>query len=192
MLPPFQLTRSRGAWPSEVVAMLVVLAISTHTLTWSVTGEVEDSSKPAIFQLTRSRGAWHPACGEWRAVYDFNSHAHVERDVWDNSRVSMWRISTHTLTWSVTALFKEDVETSKFQLTRSRGAWPQVGAHYAHSMEHFNSHAHVERDTTASQKHSSSFISTHTLTWSVTNLQWREQLSNKFQLTRSRGAWRAR
>ena len=36
---------------------------------------------------------------------------------------------------------------------------------------HFNSHAHVERDPkTALRKTVADFISTHTLTWSVTGL----------------------
>ena len=33
---------------------------------------------------------------------DFNSHAHVERDVMPAWYVTQIRISTHTLTWSVT------------------------------------------------------------------------------------------
>ena len=35
-------------------------------------------------------------------------------------------------------------------------------------MENFNSHAHVERDLYGMQCKSESYISTHTLTWSVT------------------------
>ena len=55
--------------------------ISTHTLTWSVTGKFG---------------------GEIQLRDHFNSHAHVERDT--NARpVSVeGMISTHTLTWSVT------------------------------------------------------------------------------------------
>ena len=37
-----------------------------------------------------------------------------------------------------------------------------------HSASHFNSHAHVERDISADVKTVNNFISTHTLTWSVT------------------------
>ena len=32
----------------------------------------------------------------------FNSHAHVERDLIDNGSIIVTEISTHTLTWSVT------------------------------------------------------------------------------------------
>ncbi len=35
-------------------------------------------------------------------------------------------------------------------------------------VEHFNSHAHVERDSKQTSKISDESISTHTLTWSVT------------------------
>ena len=55
------------------------------------------------------------------------------------------RISTHTLTWSVTFfLYNTDTE------------------------ENFNSHAHVERDGVYSKFKTLGAISTHTLTWSVT------------------------
>ena len=77
--------------------------ISTHTLTWSVTGKDAKMS--------------------WQTGH-FNSHAHVERDM--------------------TAL---DVDLSK---------------------EYFNSHAHVERDDLGECTFFTKFISTHTLTWSVT------------------------
>ena len=55
--------------------------ISTHTLTWSVTG--------GEIQLRDQDG-------------NFNSHAHVERDSLSVVRVAINCISTHTLTWSVT------------------------------------------------------------------------------------------
>ena len=58
------------------------------------------------------------------AEYDFNSHAHVERDFLNCIIEYMKNISTHTLTWSVTGLLSS-----------------------AHCLlYHFNSHAHVERD----------------------------------------------
>ena len=75
---------------------------------------------------------------------NFNSHAHVERDVVENGGLDRDKISTHTLTWSVTEyqltcrtricisthtltwsvtryyhIISANVE---FQLTRSRGA----------------------------------------------------------------------
>ena len=75
---------------------------------------------------------------------DFNSHAHVERDLrhkpeelkkaisthtltwsvtmtWTRCQ-RFYRISTHTLTWSVTTAKIDSSEGGEFQLTRSRGA----------------------------------------------------------------------
>ena len=58
-----------------------VIAISTHTLTWSVTC----------------------ACTQGTAAScNFNSHAHVERDSSNVALSIIIGISTHTLTWSVT------------------------------------------------------------------------------------------
>ena len=76
-------------------------SISTHTLTWSVTG------------LSRKRVM---------AMFYFNSHAHVERDSRLTAIDELKDISTHTLTWSVTKVQKELKSNQKFQLTRSRGA----------------------------------------------------------------------
>ena len=56
---------------------------------------------------------------------NFNSHAHVERDLGTaNATTTIHDISTHTLTWSVT-------------IKRLRGG---------DNNGYFNSHAHVERD----------------------------------------------
>ena len=63
--------------------------------------------------------------------YDFNSHAHVERDL------------------------------QLVQITEK--------------LVHFNSHAHVERDMKTCQISLILAISTHTLTWSVTNVTIKRQ-----------------
>ena len=52
----------------------------------------------------------------------------------------------------------------------------------------FNSHAHVERDTAEIKLDGDNAISTHTLTWSVTDGIILNDDNDKFQLTRSRGA----
>ena len=58
--------------------------ISTHTLTWSVTGN-------SHYYIS--------------VVHNFNSHAHVERDFsLVKTEIREQAISTHTLTWSVTCL----------------------------------------------------------------------------------------
>ena len=120
---------------------------------------------------------------------DFNSHAHVERDgCTDEQLAELQKISTHTLTWSVTLSMRKQCS----------------------AIGHFNSHAHVERDKPSLSMKPPSVISTHTLTWSVTllfkwatfssgisthTLTWSVTTSNaliisgfSFQLTRSRGA----
>ena len=56
--------------------------------------------------------------------------------------------------------------------------------------QHFNSHAHVERDMNLQDAQNAGYISTHTLTWSVTWTYRTHKTQAIFQLTRSRGAWR--
>ena len=97
-------------------------------------------------------------------------------------------ISTHTLTWSVTRRRYIQHWGSKFQLTRSRGAW-QYNKKCIDEINNFNSHAHVERDFISAYLSFCHTISTHTLTWSVTLKNSNLQTVTTFQLTRSRGAW---
>ena len=56
------------------------------------------------------------------------------------------------------------------------------------TIRHFNSHAHVERDGLTDVNGNKIFISTHTLTWSVTIAVVGMVAVEVFQLTRSRGA----
>ena len=114
---------------------------------------------------------------------DFNSHAHVERDIISAEFRHVCTISTHTLTWSVTGIsipmtgndsafqltrsrgawqnnFQWDYIPMIFQLTRSRGAWPQLPLPQCPSI-HFK---------LCNRRHWTTSISTHTLTWSVTCL----------------------
>ena len=118
----------------------------------------------------------------------FNSHAHVERDVTVQKSIHYLRnFNSHA------HVERDDSERQ-----------------YIVNMLHFNSHAHVERDGYQLIYHTHIYISTHTLTWSVTmnefyasgltnisthTLTWSVtcvvQISvtvQKFQLTRSRGA----
>ena len=164
--------------------------ISTHTLTWSVTLYLPllyTISTP--FQLTRSRGAWHDGqerkehqknfnshahverdqtphqCR--RYIRHFNSHAHVERDDGEDRQSNKIKISTHTLTWSVTQRWYDKNCRWKFQLTRSRGAW---------------------RFTVEFSITSLSFQLTRSRgAWQSS--KWRYCFWRQFQLTRSRGAW---
>ena len=166
--PEFQLTRSRGAWRGGVI--------------WQW--------QKSKFQLTRSRGAWRRRWSRCDCHRHFNSHAHVERDEFVCKKCHDNFISTHTLTWSVTAQ-RERPEAIRwqFQLTRSRGAWLYCFKLNSSKLCHFNSHAHVERDDLESSCYVIFTISTHTLTWSVTETWMNLVLPERFQLTRSRGAW---
>ena len=80
------------------------------------------------------------------SLSNFNSHAHVERDIIECALKFYNDISTHTLTWSVTLGY-------------------YFGTEYKLN---FNSHAHVERDDVFARNARHPIISTHTLTWSVT------------------------
>ena len=92
----------------------------------------------------------------------------MERDIisdfinWNNG------ISTHTLTWSVTEMFSYFV--NKFGISTHTLTWSvtidKVGRMIF--VDNFNSHAHVERDSSAIPDRNIHWISTHTLTWSVT------------------------
>ena len=76
----------------------------------------------------------------------FNSHAHVERDVQRTNRSHKTRISTHTLTWSVTAHTRRPSSLRKISThTLTWSVTPLLSP-----------------SILAPQ------ISTHTLTWSVT------------------------
>ena len=119
---------------------------------------------------------------------NFNSHAHVERDMTWTRCQRFCKISTHTLTWSVTetAIIKGDgsgisTHTLTWSVTIVEITRPAEDVHFnshAHverdnrqvvvltAVKHFNSHAHVERDAKCGVRSS----------------------TNAFQLTRSRGA----
>ena len=165
-------------------------------------------------------------------AFNFNSHAHVERDLLRKRLSSFTFISTHTLTWSVTRLAFEfsnaciyfnshahvERDHSRLQMLCNllyfnshahverdhhveltdggkynfnshahveRDAAPCVAMPW---LINFNSHAHVERDQFSALYLIQIGISTHTLTWSVTDNHYQLQHPLKFQLTRSRGA----
>ena len=143
-------------------------------------------------------------------IVNFNSHAHVERDVNTTLPVTNNQISTHTLTWSVTIQISTlSLEPKNFN-SHAHVERDEMGLGKISDIKHFNSHAHVERDalkfyndkTTLISTHTLTwsvtygtphytlpfFISTHTLTWSVTRYYHIISAEVEFQLTRSRGA----
>ena len=101
----------------------LVLHISTHTLTWSVTCAWRRALKTyghfnSHAHVERDNRKTPPHFDNWH----FNSHAHVERDFWELGILNAKKISTHTLTWSVTTVRSFLALSIPFQLTRSRGA----------------------------------------------------------------------
>ena len=99
----------------------------------------------------------------------FNSHAHVERDFIKKLSDEITKISTHTLTWSVTIVHKLKITVENNFNSHAhveRDSSPIVNAY---GVVYFNSHAHVERDALLKFSLCQIIgISTHTLTWSVT------------------------
>ena len=217
----FQLTRSRGAWHTTGAGTAIVFNFNSHahverdksTIFMSLSGVnfnshahverdfciIDKTIRFVKFQLTRSRGAWLTICKYCWGLSTISTHtltwSVTEYQLTCHTRIC---ISTHTLTWSVTAGGHFSWWFGKFQLTRSRGAWPdflwnadETKFHFnshAHverdssilnrlgKCEHFNSHAHVERDFGYSALVFKNEISTHTLTWSVT--LWNEWYYN--------------
>ena len=167
----FQLTRSRGAWPSGISHLTFCNAISTHTLTWSVTLKRVKYCWALKFQLTRSRGAWRELLYVATSpLSNFNSHAHVERDVYIPIR---WLILL------------------EFQLTRSRGAWLS-NLYIILCLRHFNSHAHVERDQRCTPLRACLlYFNSHAHVERDLRADNMNLSSYWFQLTRSRGAWQS-
>ena len=78
--------------------------ISTHTLTWSVISS--DKIKKWSWEISTHTLTWSVTYRKYRdyvPLFDFNSHAHVERDPEAIGAIAaQLTISTHTLTWSVT------------------------------------------------------------------------------------------
>ena len=99
-------------------------------------------------------------------LQDFNSHAHVERDDYDGN------------------FYFDDTDFNSHAHVERDGVLSQAGRVCAD----FNSHAHVERDNTIPAINITPVISTHTLTWSVTDSSLIAKYGVIFQLTRSRGA----
>ena len=102
----------------------------------------------------------------------FNSHAHVERDNTIGISVKDIKISTHTLTWSVTSPRPERSLNRPHFNSHAHVERDDIHICIVLILVNFNSHAHVERDPrTLSLYQGNKNISTHTLTWSVT-FQW--------------------
>ena len=120
-------------------------------------------------------------------ICNFNSHAHVERDFFGTIHPGYERISTHTLTWSVT----QDLAGSRSAICISTHTltWSvtQSAINPPTLETNFNSHAHVERDTLHETGSVRTNISTHTLTWSVT--EWVLSVPYSFKISTHTLTW---
>ena len=83
----------------------VKYTISTHTLTWSVTQELVTLYN-VIYNFNSHAHVERDCVAGYlgQCIINFNSHAHVERDILILLVPGRNPISTHTLTWSVTVL----------------------------------------------------------------------------------------
>ena len=77
---------------------------------------------------------------------NFNSHAHVERDHLHPIATFIQKISTHTLTWSVTVLSSAITSTIYYFNSHAHVERDQLNSYLLCAKLNFNSHAHVERD----------------------------------------------
>ena len=152
-----------------ILQAITSLSISTHTLTWSVTGFKK---------------------GEFVGVEYFNSHAHVERDaavVNFQPCQSQFQLTRSRGAWR--GSWNRIPCRQQFQLTRSRGAWHIITA-LAFVCLDISTHTLTWSVTIPrGQERQLYLISTHTLTWSVTCCVNGYHHLHLFQLTRSRGAW---
>ena len=187
----FQLTRSRGAWRAKGQLVIFSINFNSHAHVERDKESFSEWKDYIEFQLTRSRGAWRHfsrlcirkqvfqltrSRGAWRSgvilnryVYRISTHTLT----WSvtlpcRTHSSVTAISTHTLTWSVTHWRSGRRRPARFQLTRSRGAW-----HYMENHINTNMIFQLTRSRGA---------------WPL--LDWFMNLGRSFQLTRSRGAWR--
>ena len=119
---------------------------------------------------------------------DFNSHAHVERDrIEGENHTILPNFNSHAhverdLFIPILPQMKKYFN-SHAHVERDKPTFSSNSIYI-----HFNSHAHVERDWEIREILKLISISTHTLTWSVTDVNFVNLTSVAFQLTRSRGA----
>ena len=101
---------------------------------------------------------------------NFNSHAHVERDTGRLEIIYIWWISTHTLTWSVTAFLLSSTFTILVISTHTLTWSVTYIALYGKSHKYISTHTLTWSVTlSVTEREVRENISTHTLTWSVTD-----------------------
>ena len=171
-VPPPSISTHTLTWSVTPLAKSITLRsrISTHTLTWSVTSR--NDLPTAFAHISTHTLTWSVTpSGNYRVrAYDnFNSHAHVERDVLPTPFEPVTSIiSTHTLTWSVTIINGNYLAITAISTHTLTWSVTSVFMLLTDIFLNFNSHAHVERDIVKNLAQQPQIISTHTLTWSVT------------------------
>ena len=165
----FQLTRSRGAWRTGVDFNGIYGNFNSHAHV-ERDPEWKDLVKTEEFQLTRSRGAWRKRC--WYGQADFGFQLTRSRGAWHSRYYFNRSILKFQLTRSRGAwlgILRQQGSNWKFQLTRSRGAW-QEPTEEEPTEEEFQLTRSRGAWLQRRRLHNLySWISTHTLTWSVTS-----------------------
>ena len=154
----------------RIKSIIKLIYISTHTLTWSVTTSAVMSLICLSFQLTRSRGAWRWFNGSIRSTKKFQLTR--SRGAW------LCRI---TFTWKIYLNFNSHAHVE-------RDATLMLNSGFSMN---FNSHAHVERDCCHKpERDNYSYFNSHAHVERDLVSRGKFLNSERFQLTRSRGAWR--
>ena len=145
-------------------------SISTHTLTWSVTLQIL----------------------EWRMiVLHFNSHAHVERDLWSSHNAfAVFDFNSHAHVERDRCDCCGIIPGQRFQLTRSRGAWRDT-----HLSPGLFIAFQLTRSRGAWPLDSRLIVAQRVFQLTRSRGAWPRGCTSpyikiSFQLTRSRGAWR--
>ena len=163
--------------------------ISTHALTWSATGYVAGANRQNKNFNSRAhveRDVFPTSANNYWS--HFNSRAHVERDPPANNPKAAYTHFNSRAHVERDSIARHSLTTvTAFQLTRSRGA-RRVSNPTITISDNFNSRAHVERDLHEYHAKCEFCISTHALTWSATTSRGKQPTNFAFQLTRSRGA----
>ena len=122
--------------------------ISTHALTWSATYGNRTAARRATPISTHAL-TWSATLGDVRKVLvvrNFNSRAHVERDIFVIPRFRpCFPFQLTRSRGARRATRRERWKWTIFQLTRSRGARQHITM-WNLIVKNFNSRAHVERD----------------------------------------------
>ncbi len=126
----------------------VTSAISTHTLTWSVTNQVKDDFLK-FFTISTHTLTW--SVTQRIQLFHMLSVISTHTLTWSVTIISILAvlvasISTHTLTWSVTVSGHIRYTERLYFNSHAHVERDPSEEEYIVKLSDFNSHAHVERD----------------------------------------------